>query len=398
MQRIRGSAAEMQVLLDTTVYKRSPSGGGLRYLDELVDRLPLQAGVSVYLLPYQKCPPNVSNGIVPPLTEPNASRAENGSQRSAAITALKNALHPAKLMLKRAYCQFGYLHTRNTIFHSTFHHRFAPYRVPMVATIVDMIYEIFTDTYGGPIWDEERRAKAIAARNAVRCIAISERTKSDLCRIYEISPEKVDVVYLGVNPCDFNQNRAAGEDEFIRQAGLSGVPYLLYVGGRANHKNFDFVLRAYAQSAICKDFALVATGSPWTHEEEQQIERLGVKGRVRQLVNPCTSQLAALYRNAAVFVFPSLYEGFGLPIIEAMACGAPVALSNGGPLPEVGGDAAEYFDPRDEQSMTKAIEVLLDPSEAARRRRQGFKRARLFSWERTVNLTVESYRKALGIN
>ena len=282
----------MRVLLDTTIYKRAPGGGGLRYLNELADRLPDRTGISVDLVPYGRPSQATLSGSVPPLIKSDATISRTGSARPAALAALRNTLRPAKMALEQTYWKFRYLSARDTIFHLLFHHRFAEIRVPMVATIHDMIFEIFTDMYTGAHWDVERNSKASAAHNAVRCIAISEQTKSDLCNIYGISPGNVDVIYHGVNTEDFNRNRAPGEDGFLRQSGLDGVPYLLYVGGRANHKNFSRLLRAYAGSAISKELLLVVTGSSWHADEQRLMQQLGVKAQVRLLQNPCTSQLA----------------------------------------------------------------------------------------------------------
>jgi glycosyltransferase involved in cell wall biosynthesis len=300
-----------------------------------------------------------------------------------------------KTSLERTYWELKCFGTRNSLFHSIYHRRFPIKQIPMVATIHDMIFEKFTDMFGAA-WNAERRKKAVVAHEAVRCVAISQQTKRDLCDIYNIPPEKVDVVPHGVNPLDFNRNEVVGETEFLRRAGVERGSYLLYVGGRENHKNFRTLLKAYAGSPLSGSLPLLVVGLPWSRVEEELIARTQTARRVQLLISPSTSQLAILYRNAAVFVYPSLYEGFGLPILEAMACGAPVALSHAGPLPEVGGTAAEYFDPRDETSMIAAIETLLDPEHAKTRRARGFDRAKLFTWDETVRLTIECYRKVLS--
>jgi glycosyltransferase involved in cell wall biosynthesis len=381
----------LQVFLDATIFRDAPTGGCALYLRELVNRLPSQTGVSIELVPRGIPAVAADAAIASFATGPSGW---TGRLRAAAPWAV-GPLRSLKKAGERVRCELAYTGRANGLFHSVYHQQFPVRRVPMVATVYDIIFEKFTDMFGSE-FDSERLKKAQVVKDAARCIAISGQTKADICDLFGISPAKVDVIPLGVDPAIFSPKAEAGESEFLSAAGLPSGPYLLYVGGRENHKNFSRFLRAYATSRLPGDFPLVVAGYGWSPAEREQVAATGIAGRIHLLVSPTTTELAMLYRNAAVFVYPSLYEGFGLPILEAMSCGTPIALSNAGPCPEVGGDVPAYFDPKDESDIARAIETLLDPREAHTRRARGLERVKSFSWDRTATLTVETYRKALA--
>ena len=202
--------------------------------------------------------------------------------------------------------------------------------------------------------------------------------------IFGIDPGKIDVIHHGTSA---RPDSTATRDP--------GVPpeYILFVGGRTNYKNFQRFLRAVAPilhedehlNIIC------AGGGKFTEGEKCLFEQLSLAGRILQFSAP-DSMLWRLYRDAKVFVFPSLYEGFGIPVIEAFACGCPIAVSNTSSLPEIAGDAACYFDPLDEASIRSAVEkVTYDNSLRAGMLEKGHARARMFSWEQVALRTKKTY-------
>ncbi|HEY7574805.1 MAG TPA: glycosyltransferase family 1 protein [Thermoanaerobaculia bacterium] len=378
---------DLDLILDVAVFRDAPHGGCFVYLRELVDRLPA-AGVNPQYYP---------RGILPfrdphlPVRLDGGGSAAGRPGRRPLRPALRSVLRRGKRTMERLYWETACQGRRHVVYHSVYHQRFPVRRAATVATIHDMIFERFPQFFGA-YWDLERSRKATVARASARCIAISERTKADLCERLRLAPEKVDVVYHGVNTSVFDPVSTDRDRRWLESAGVPSGGYLLYVGGRDNHKNFRAWLRAYTSSRL-RDLPLVVAGAAWSRDEEEDLRVEGARG-VLLVRNPRDRELVALYRHAAAFVCPSLYEGFGLPVLEAMACGAPVALSNAGSLPEVGGDVAEYFDPESGDSMVEAVTALLSPSVAAERRRRGIERARTFSWDRTIAGTVESYRRA----
>lgn len=256
-----------------------------------------------------------------------------------------------------------------------------------VLTIYDMIHELFPQEFR----DAERvtAAKRAAVRRADHVICISANTRRDAIRLLDVDPERSSVIYL------------AGSLE--QQHGQSSAergpdrPFILYVGNRAGYKNFAIVLRAFAASAqLRRDCSVVAFGGgALTVEETDAIRSAGLLGRVHQ-VSGDDRALQSFYRNAAAFVYPSRYEGFGIPPLEAMASGCPVVCSDAGSIAEVVGDAGAYFQPDDDAGLQKALErVLADASYAAGLRERGFGRLREFSWNKCVTETLRTYERLL---
>ena len=174
---------------------------------------------------------------------------------------------------------------------------------------------------------------------------------------------------------------------------------LLSLSAKRPHKNLLALIDALALIPPERRPVLVLPGYPTWHEADlrERVEGLGLHGDVRFPGWLSDEEVEGLWGVADAFVYPSLYEGFGLPVLEAMARGVPVACSNASSLPEVAGNAALLFDPRDVAAIAATIERLFaDRAEAERLRALGLERARLFSWERTARLTLESYRRALA--
>lgn len=250
-------------------------------------------------------------------------------------------------------------------------------------TIHDMIHEIFPQKFSKN--DSTAARKKTLANNADIIIAVSESTKRDIIRILEIPAEKIHVVY--------HASSLRQEVTSLPSASNRGK-YLLFVGQRREYKNFDFMLEALAGAfRDSPDLNLVCIGGgPFTDKERLLMESNGYGGRVVQR-SVGDSELADLYNGAAAFICPSEYEGFGIPALEAMSCGCPVVLSNSSSLPEVGGTAAEYFDPHDQKELRDKIESILDnESLSMKMRNEGLIQASRFSWKKTLDRTETAYR------
>jgi len=236
----------------------------------------------------------------------------------------------------------------------------------------------------------------LAVRRAHRVIVPSEATRADLARYTRVAAERVDVVPEGIGqaPRGDGDGRAARE-----RLGAGDRPAVLSVSAKRPHKNLARLIGALALIPAERRPLLVLPGYPTPHEQElREVAALrGVADDVRFLGWVSAAELDDLYAAADCFVFPSLHEGFGLPVLEAMARGVPVATSGRASLAEDAGDAALSFDPEDEASIAAAIEHLL--ADAALRERlaeAGRERSRGFTWERAAELTLESYRRALS--
>jgi glycosyltransferase involved in cell wall biosynthesis len=241
------------------------------------------------------------------------------------------------------------------------------------------------------------RAIPRAVRQARWVIAVSEATKQDVVRTFGIPPERVLVTPLGVD-ARFRPAEPGRLAAFRERHGLSD-PYLLWVGTLEPRKNLPRLLEAFAQlgSEIPHRLVLVGPEGWRTGELAATLERLALGDRVRFTGFVSNEVLPLWYAPADLFLFPSLYEGFGLPILEAMACGTPVVTSNVSSMPEVGGDAACYADPESADAIAAAIRrVLNDPELRATMRARGLERAAGFTWARTADLTAAAYRQALA--
>ncbi|MFZ1768129.1 MAG: glycosyltransferase family 1 protein [Caldilinea sp.] len=235
----------------------------------------------------------------------------------------------------------------------------------------------------------------LALRTAQHVAAISEASRRDLLTSFHLSPDRVTTTPLAPDPRFCPQSATSLAE--VRDAYALPESFVLYLGINKPHKNLVALLHAYAKLPTSAP-PLVIAGA-WDNrypEAKQAAVTLNLTSRVRFLGPIAEIDLPALYAAATVFVFPSRYEGFGLPVLEAMACGAPVACSNVSSLPEVAGDAALLFDPDDIVAIAQTLQRLLDePSLRADLRDRGLAQAARFTWQRTAALTLDIYRKLL---
>lgn len=241
----------------------------------------------------------------------------------------------------------------------------------------------------------------IVARRASAVLTISQSARNDLVRILKIPTEKIHIVY-GAAPREFERVTDAAELSRVRQKYALPDQFLLYVGTLEPRKNLRRLVRVFArlqaQGAI--DRLVLAGPHGWSMEDfQQQIDELGLQQSVQRLGYVPSGDLPALYSLATVFVFPSLYEGFGLPPLEAMACGTPVLSSHNSSLAEICGEAACLVDPLNEDSLYEGLCRLLSDEELRREMGQiGRKRAKEFSWERAARETTAVYQKVLTLS
>jgi glycosyltransferase involved in cell wall biosynthesis len=238
------------------------------------------------------------------------------------------------------------------------------------------------------IVDPTSRRKRLAVSRADHVICVSGSARRDLIELFDFEPARASVVHHG---CWL-------APETPSPAKISARPYLLFVGQRGGYKNFEGLLHAFATASVLrKDFDIVCFGGgSLSRHERSVIDRLGIApGRVVHRYGS-DEFLAGAYRQAAMLVYPSRYEGFGMPTVEAMTMGCPVACANTGSLPEICGDAAEYFDPLVPDAIASAVlRVLESPARRQDLVARGFERAGQFSWQACADKTARIYRSLL---
>jgi glycosyltransferase involved in cell wall biosynthesis len=255
---------------------------------------------------------------------------------------------------------------------------------PMVISVFDMIHELFPQYFLADNTTVSYKKNLLY--KATRIIVHSNQTRKDILELYpDLDNSKIDLVPLA--------SSVSLQNEWLNTAPpIVPYPYLLFVGIRYNYKNFTFFLRSiHSLLAKNKLHLVCAGGGAFSESERLLIKDLGLTDLVFQK-NFSDQELPLVYKHARAFIFPSEYEGFGMPVLEAMACGCPVILANNGAFREVGGEAALYFDLNDEQMLKDCVErVLLDETLRNQLIKAGWKREKLFSWD----LTAKGYYKTI---
>ena len=254
---------------------------------------------------------------------------------------------------------------------------------PFICTTHDLTHELFPESFSK--YDKTIEWKKELMKKASHIIAVSKNTKKDILKFFKIKENKISVIYHGFYS-DSNK-----KDEKI------SVPtnYLLYVGSRNLYKNFEIFVTAFAD--LKKEFnnlhLICVGGGAFSNYENNLLQNNKIEQNVKQ-INANDSQLSFLYKNSTAFIFPSKYEGFGIPVLEAFANKCPVILSNTSSLPEIAGDAAIYFNPNDVENIKESIKLIIN-SEKLRNQLiiKGIERLKKFSWKKTAEATAKVYNE-----
>lgn len=288
-----------------------------------------------------------------------------------------------------------YFKVRNTvfdIFHPTYFHQSALKNrmgKPMFITVLDMIDEKYHQ--GQPKFSQLIRHRSKVIEAADHILAISENTRKDIIAYFNIEPAKVTTIHLG-SSLETSAIEAIGKDPAVK-------PNILYIGSRKGiHKNFNNYIKGI--SIIAKLNAthefIFGGGGEFSSEERDLIAANGLSDRVKYVAIKQDDDIIRLYKNASILIYPSLYEGFGLPLVEAFSCGTPCATALGSCLEEVGGDAASYFNPLDPEDIAKvSLSLLNDTTKASEQIEKGIERAKLFTWSNTLEQTYAVYSRYL---
>lgn len=273
------------------------------------------------------------------------------------------------------------------IVHKTYYFNAKKFDSPSILTVHDMIHEIYSEQFSDT--DKTIRLKRKAVEQADHIIAVSHSTKRDLINLFDVNESKITVIHHGISKetthLHLNENHKPALPSFM-----------LYVGQREGYKNFRKLLEGYALTKASSDYHIIAFGGGnFTKEEQKLITKLGLTRKVIQISGD-DSLLRELYSSAMAFIYPSLYEGFGMPILEAMSNNCPVICSNTSSLPEVGGNAVIYFDPNEASSICETIDIIIG-NDVRRHNliKLGQERLNSFSWDKCSIETIKVYKKII---
>jgi len=344
----------MNIFYDNTIFYIQKRGGVSRYFTEIIKRIADYGNVNVAAL-----------------KRPNLIRSK--------LIRFNNIFIKARLAV-----------LNYDIYHPTYYSNAVTKRknTKVVVTVFDMIHELFSARFKELAEGIDIKKRSIF--NADHIICISNATKRDLERIYGIKGDRISVVYLGV----FLDGNKPSFEKFKKPV----KPYILYIGKRHAYKNFNTLLDAFYRLKIEKNYDLLCYGGGYFSDMElSKFKKLGLENSVKYAQGP-DELLNFCYQNASVFVLPSLYEGFGLPLLEAMANRCPVVASNAGSIPEVAQNAALLFSPENTDELCFCIDSMLRSSNLRNEYiNKGSAIVRNFTWENTARQTYQVYEKVLNV-
>jgi glycosyltransferase involved in cell wall biosynthesis len=362
----------MKVFYSHDIFAEQEYGGVSRYFTEIIKKISLESDVDVVSGLY-------FNKYLSHLNAP------------CKITGKKiDKINTNKYVVKFINEVFQASHLKleiGSIFHQTYYSPFPINKnLQVVVTVHDMVHELFPEIFHKTNITSYSKKKS--CERADRIIAVSESTKKDLIDLFKVNPDKIEVIYHGSSFCE----QFADIEPYKHQS-----PYILFVGSRKLYKNFNQLLKVFKASAkLAQNFNLVCFGGgQFTKEERAQIYDYKLENIVHQK-SGSDLILAQFYAGARALVYPSLYEGFGIPVLEAMSMNCPVICSNQSSLPEVALDAAIYFNPNDTENIQYVLEeFLLNDSFLKKISIEGLERHKIFTWEKTARKTLDLYKSIL---
>jgi glycosyltransferase involved in cell wall biosynthesis len=372
----------LRILYDHQVFSLQDAGGASRYHFELIRNLQPLPDVATELL-------LGLNGSVMPFFNLQQARTRVFGRRTIMKPGLSryaiNELLSAVTVPLRG---------RVDIYHPTLY-RALPWvrRRCVVVTHHDCIHERFPRLFPNATSIVASKRKLFAQADAIICVSAS--SQRDLLHFYDVPEEKTHVVHHGFAPLGLVHHGSAAPSGRMRSEVETNAPYLLYVGSRASYKNFGLLLEAFSRSGLAGSYRLLAVGGgSFTPQEHAQIESLKLNGSITLVPKADDASLARAYREAALFVYPSMYEGFGFPPLEAMSLGCPVLANRTSSLPEVCGNAAFYFDSSDREELAqRLVSIVEDEQGLACKRKSGEEQVKLYDWSRCALSTLAVYRQ-----
>ncbi|MBE8723931.1 glycosyltransferase family 4 protein [Flavobacterium hungaricum] len=375
----------MKIILDSQAFNYQKYGGVSRYYTEIFSELQKNKSVAI---------------DTPWFFTKNIYYKESTlfSKKQKQKTFWLGLLDNLGISIRKKSQKLNFSETKNRVLENNFDvfvpTYFDPYfldfigQKPFVLTVYDMIHELFPGYFSDA--EKMKENKLLLIEKATRIIAVSQNTKKDILQLYpHIDASKIDVIYHGTSI-------TVEEDKNINLPSN----YILYIGSRAQYKNFDFLLQAVKE--LLKEnpdlYLVCAGGGEFSKQEKEHLKSLALENQIIQKDFE-ENQLGQFYKKAKCFVFPSLYEGFGIPVLESMACGCPVVLGNHSSFPEVAENAGVYFKIDDNQDLKNKIESLLK-NDILREEfaQKGLEQVKKFTWENASKQCLDVYKKAVSNN
>jgi len=377
----------MRVIIDGEIYHYQSRGGISRIFNEIIPRMCGQDdSLDIALL--------TRGDTRQPL--PRHQRVEyiNASPLSRRLCSerISGFFAPGATWLAALLLERRLRGRQDSIWHSSYYTLPEKWRGPIVMLVPDMIHEFFPELFTGKENDRFRERKERCVRAADYVLSISETTARDIERVYKLDRKKIRVIPLACTDAFYPLGESCSDPVLA-----GSKPFLLYVGPRVHYKNFDMLLDAYHRWPGNKDVDLVVVSYAWTQKESQTLVRMGISDKVRVMSKVDDKSLCRLYNRASAFVYPSLYEGFGIPLLEALTCGCPVIASRIPSSIEIAGDCPFYFDPENGSELIRCFDRALSEGRNRERVNKGFEQAKQYSWDRTAAQTLEVYRE-LSLN
>jgi glycosyltransferase involved in cell wall biosynthesis len=370
------ASSPVRIAYDGAIYNSTREGGISRYYTHLIEQL----------------------AILSPTWQFDIHVAETGS--TLCLPEADNIAVYGRGHLKSRLCSpLNYLNLRKRIsrtnpqvIHATLGRPFPWQKCPTVTTIHDLIQHRVSQYYGDRRYNRARRLWERSARSSSGVITVSETSKQDILEILGADPAKVFVTHPGVN----RHMRPSSTEEIdaYRSERQLWRPYILYVGHRGEHKNFALLAKAFADSGGLRDFDLVVVGGE-DEIADKELLKLAIQRRLHHWRGVGDQELRLIYGAAAALVFPSIYEGFGFPLVEAMACGTPIAASDIPSTREVCAGACVFFDLGDPADCSAAILRATERTTGRQLARRGLARASEFTWEECARKTKKVYESLL---
>lgn len=365
---------KLKLLYDHQIFKRQSFGGVSRYFNELTQF-------------------NNSNIIVDKIDPAFVEFTKSPSLANKVAWAIQKRI--GKRINKEEYKITNTIAQRLEkgdfdIFHPTYYNPyFLEYvKRPFVLTVYDMLHEIYGEYFH--IGDKTSYNKRLLCEKANQIIAISETTRNDLIDVFKVPQEKINIVHLATNFHQIIPTKPSKTNQLNN--------YILYTGGRGGYKNFYFTIIALSEILkVDKSLQLLCTGLEFDYLEKELFKELGIVNQVFHIYLKTDEELAWAYQNAQCFIFPSLYEGFGFPLLEAFTSNCPVVCSFGGSLKEIGGTGALFFNPKKITEIQDCIlKALYDKKIRASLIENGKTEYLKYSWSATRSKTLDVYQKVIA--